>query len=108
MNEVRKNVALSKRNVASGSINTALASNRVFDNAAIVSLGGKLIFENTGSTTTRVNYEDDVMGRFVNTGSVYEPVYSVIAIGADVYIDKSVIPQNDGKPRAIIAIKNDA
>jgi hypothetical protein len=43
----------------------------------------------------------------MNTGSVSTPIYSAIVVGADVYIDDSVLAENDGKPRAIIALKND-
>jgi hypothetical protein len=37
-----------------------------------------------------------------------ESIYTVIAIGADIYIDDSVALQGDGKPRVMIALKNEA
>lgn len=106
INEVRKNTALVTRNLG-GKINTALISNNVFDNAAIVSVGNKLVFENTSSSVARVNYTSNVRSRMENLALI-EPIYSVIAIGADIYIDDSVFPQDDGKPRVMIALKNEA
>jgi hypothetical protein len=47
VNEVRKNVALVTRNLPTNKVNTALVTDRVFDNASTVSIGNKLIFENT-------------------------------------------------------------
>ena len=65
-----------------------------------------MIFENTGSIVARVNYGSSIRQRFQNL-SLDTPIYSVIAIGADIYIDDSVIPEDDGQPRALISIKNE-
>jgi hypothetical protein len=70
-------------------------------------IGNKIVFENTSSTVARVNYSSSIQEKLENAG-LTEPTYSAIVIGADVYIDDSVIPQSDGKPRAIIVLKNEA
>jgi hypothetical protein len=108
VNEVRKNVSLVTRNLPANKVNTELVTHNVFRNSATVSIGNKLVFDNTGTTVARVDYTSNVMTRMVNGGSLEEPIYSVIAIGADIYIDDSVVPQVDGHPRVMIALKNDA
>ncbi len=107
VNEVRKNVALVTRNLGN-KINTALISNNVFDNADTKSVGNKLVFENTWAIVARVNYDSSIKSRMENASTLDEPIYSVIAIGADIYIDYSVVPQDDWHPRVMIALKNSA
>lgn len=110
INDVRRNIALLIRNVPSNRINSNIAS-WVFDHSDNSGeprrLGDKLFFVNNGATSARVNYTPRIQERFINL-SAYNPIYSVIAIGADIYIDDSVLPENDGKPRVIIATKNAA
>jgi hypothetical protein len=106
VNEVRKNVALVTRNLGN-KINTALISNNIFDDATMLSVGNKLVFQNTGATVARVNYTDNIQRRLEDTNGPDEPIYSVIAIGADIYIDDSVMLADDGHPRVMIALKND-
>jgi hypothetical protein len=108
MNEIRKNVSLVTRNLPANKINTTLATYRIFDSANTVSIGNKLVFENTTPTVARVNYTSNIKPRLTSIFPTDEPIYSVIAIGADIYIDDSVALQNDGKPRVLIALKNDA
>ena len=109
VNEVRKNVSLVTRNLPANKTNTRLVTNNVFDGgSAIVSIGNKLVFDNTGTTVARVDYTSNVKSRMENGGGLGDPIYSVIAIGADIYIDDSVVPQVDGHPRVMIALKNDA
>ncbi len=104
---MRKNVALVTRNLGS-KINTALITNNVFDNADTKSVGNKLVFQNTEATVARVNYIYNIKTRLEDTNGPDEPIYSVIAIGADIYIDDSVMLTDDGHPRVMIALKNDA
>ncbi len=112
INDVRKNVALLTRNVPDNKINTEIDSSRIFAHSTSAgvpnSLDNKLFFINESASIARVDYTRSVRSRFENIGNTTTPIHSVIVIGADVYIDDSVAPQNDGKPRAIIALKNDA
>jgi hypothetical protein len=108
VNEVRKNVSLVTRNLPADKINTTLLTNNVFDGETNVrSIGNKLVFENLSATVARVNYSTSIQSKVQNT-ALGAPVYSVIAIGADIYIDDSVRPQLDDKPRVMIALKNEA
>lgn len=61
---------------------------------------------NTSGGSARVEYSTSIQSRFENI-SALTPIHSAIVIGADVYIDDSVIPENDGKPRAIIALRDE-
>jgi len=106
INEVRKNVAIITRNIPDTSINSDLISNNVFDNADTQAINGMLIFRNDSNIGARVNYTDSIQTRFENI-SATSPVYSVIALGADIYLDDSVYVQQDEKPRVIIALKNE-
>ena len=112
INDIRKNVALLTRNVPDNKINTEIDSSRIFAHSTSAgvpnSLDNKLFFINESASIARVDYTRSVRSRFENIGNTTTPIHSVIVIGADVYIDDSVAPQNDGKPRAIIALKNDA
>lgn len=110
LNEVRKNVSLITRNLPADKINSYVLS-QVFDywdNGGFTkTIDGKMILHNTSASTVRAEYVKNIESRFENLSGL-DPVYSAIIIGADVYIDDSVIPQSDWKPRAIIALKNDA
>jgi hypothetical protein len=114
INDVRKNVSILKRNLPSHKINTALDGNRVFDHGGwLESINGAIFFENTSSTPARVQYQRlagtiDTQRRIVNVWWSYDPVYTVIAIGADIHLNDSVKPQSDSKPRVFIALKNSA
>lgn len=110
INDVRKNVWLLRRNLPANLTNTNIVS-WVFDHGDIgwlKQLDNKLFFINESTNLARVDYTKSIQARFVNIGNAGTPVQSAIVIGADVYIDNSVLPQEDGNPRAIIAIKNEA
>lgn len=113
INDVRKNVALLKRNIPSTKINTSIDGNRVFEHGGwLADIGGKIFFENTSTSPARVQFQRldgtmDTQRRVLNT-ALDTPVYSVIAIGADIYLNDSVRVQQDGKPRVFIALKNTA
>lgn len=106
INEVQKNTSLELRNIPYSKKNTTLWSNNFYTNSSIVWINNMLIFENTGSTVARARYTDTMESRIENVWWTYEPIYSVIAIGSDVYIDDSVLPQSDWRARVIIALKN--
>lgn len=72
-----------------------------------------MFFENTSSTPARLQYDNtdntvNLKAMIENSLVTPDHIYSVIVIGGDIYIDDSVIPEADNKPRVFIALKNDA
>jgi len=111
INEIRKNISMATRNISNNHKNTSIGwwffNNG--DSALLVDINNMLIFENldNSSPTPIVEYSRNIRSRLVNLGNLDEPIYSVIIIGADIYIDDSIMPQEDGKPRVLIALKNE-
>lgn len=110
LNGVRKNASLLTRNIPNDKINTTIdGTSRAFSHGGwLRTLNNTLIFKNDDPiATARVNYTTSIRDSFINTfGST--PIYSAIVIGADIYIDDAVLPQNDGRPRVLIALKNES
>ncbi len=110
INEVRKNVAIITRNLPESLINNTLGTYNVFDTTSgggTEAINWFAYFENTSATPARVNYTSNIQSRFENIWNTQDPVYTAIVVGGDIYIDDSVLPQEDDKPRALIALKNE-
>ncbi len=101
INEIRKNISLLTRNVSSTQLNVSRDSYGIFNTNTV--LQGKMIYRNTTNQISRVNYAD-IKSTFE---SVANPVQSLIIVWGDLYINDAVETTSfDGKPRAIIVVKN--
>jgi len=107
INATRRNVSLITRNIPDTRINIDRVGN-IFDTTwpGLKEIADKLIFRNTTNQQARVIYTQSIQSRYENIWNSQNPIYATIVIWWDVYIDNSIVPQNDGKPRAIIALKN--